>query len=653
MGKRGSTKNLRARYSAWRRVPRPHKLCAAVFAACSTLFFSLSIVGLAVRDAAPTVERVEPPDWWSGHSVNPVRLLVYGRNLQGAKVSADHKNINVANITVSEYGAHAFVSLEIKPDAEAGSFDIRVQTSGGAASTKFSLREPLPAEGRFNGFTADDVIYLIMPDRFSDGDRSNNEPPQSRGLYSRANPRGYHGGDLQGVIDRLPYLKDLGVTAVWMTPVYDNTNRAKDYRWGKNVTDYHGYGAIDFYRVEERLGTLDKLRELVDRAHSLGIKVIQDQVANHTGPDHPWAAEPPTSTWLNGTPASHLDNVFDIKSITEENPNRERVETTIRGWFADTLPDINQDDRESAQYVIQNALWWAGQTGIDGIRQDTFPYVHRRFWRDWNQALQRQHPNLSVVGEVFDPRPEVVAFFQGGRVRYDGIDSRLHTLFDFPTYFAIRDVFIKREPISKLADVLSNDHHYTNAGALVTFLGNHDVRRFMSEKGATIEGLKLAFTYLLTMRGTPHIYYGDEIAMRGEEDPNNRRDFPGGFPGDRRDAFTRNGRNAEERDVFDHARSILKARALSKALRRGTMHILVANTTQLAYVREADGESALVAVNNSDRPAKIEVSLGEASRNTIWIEIAPRRGGWRARSVGGKITVSLAPRDSKILLEQK
>lgn len=653
MDKRGSNKTLRARYSASCRVPRPHKLCLALFALCATpSLFSLCVPVVARDTATPVIERVEPPNWWVNHSVNTIQLLIYGRNLQGATASANYKNINVVNITVNEHGTYAFVSLEIKPGAIAGSFDIRIQTANGNASARFALKAPLSSSGRFMGFTPDDVIYLIMPDRFNDGDQSNNDPQPSRGMYMRANPRGYHGGDLQGIIDRLPYLKDLGVTAIWMTPVYDNTNRLKDYSWGRNVTDYHGYGAIDFYKVEDRLGTLDKLRELVNRAHAAGIKVIQDQVANHTGPDHPWAADQPTPAWLNGTPAKHLDNVFDIKSVTEENPNRDRFEATIRGWFGGTLPDINQDDPQAARYLIQNALWWIGQTGMDGIRQDTFPYTHRRFWKDWNAALQRQYPRLAIVGEVFDQRPDVVAFFQGGRARFDGIDSRLHSLFDFPSYFAIRDVFIKGQPISRLADVLSNDYYYTNASVLVPFLGNHDVPRFMSQPEATINGLKLAFTYLLTMRGTPQIYYGDEIAMHGGDDPDNRRDFPGGFPNDQRNAFTRSGRNEEEQNVFNHVRSILKARARHPALRTGKMRVLVANDKQLAYMREINSERVIVLINNSDSDAKIEVDIS-SEKKFAWSEIAPVQDGWRGYSTDGKITVPLGPRESKILQEQK
>lgn len=609
-------------------------------------------------DDRPSIDRVDPPDWWVNHSINPVRLLIYGSNLQGATASLNYPGVRLSDLSSGERGTYLFASLHVNRTARPGSFNIRIQTSGGQASAAFTLKRPLARAGRFQGFSPSDVIYLIMPDRFSDKDRANNDPPESRGLYSRTNPRAYHGGDIQGIIDRLPYLKNLGVTAIWTTPVYDNTSRLKDYDWGKGVTDYHGYGAINFYRVEEHLGTLEKYKELVDRAHVMGIKIIQDQVANHSGPDHRWASDAPTPTWLNGSLQNHLNNVFDIKAITDERPDSERFEATIRGWFANTLPDINQDDSEAARYVIQNAVWWVDSTGLDGIRQDTFPYVPRRFWSEWNLALKRAFPRLTVVGEVFDQRPEVTSFFQGGRARFDGVDTHLHTVFDFPSYYAMREVFIKDQPMKRLADVLEADRLYTNPQTLVTFISNHDVTRFMSEPGASVERLMMAFTYLLTMRGTPQIYYGDEIGIEGREDPDNRRDFPGGFPGDSRSAFTERGRSEKERKVFNHVRALLRLRARRAALTGGDMRVLVASDTALAYLRESSRDRVIVAFNNSDRLAEVEIPV-PGSRATsrpqarTWVEVAPVRGGWRGREASGKIKVRLQPRDSMILVESR
>ncbi|HJQ69755.1 MAG TPA: alpha-amylase family glycosyl hydrolase [Blastocatellia bacterium] len=626
-----------------------------------TNFFFAALVALALacpqlppaaantNQSAPVVERVDPPSWWAAHSINPVRLLIQGRNLQFATASVAYTGVRISEVSTDESGSYLFASLHISPSTRAGAFDIRIKTANGATTARFAIKPRLANQGRFQGFSPDDVIYLIMPDRFADGDRSNNDPAESAGLYSRANPRAYHGGDIQGIIDRLPYLKRLGVTAIWMTPVYDNTSRAKDFEWGKNVTDYHGYGAINFYRVEEHLGTVEKYRELTDRAHAAGIKIIQDQIANHTGPDHPWNVVQPTRTWLNGTRENHLNNVFDIKSVTDQNPDRERMEATLRGWFADRLPDINQDDPESARYVIQNAVWWVETVGLDAIRQDTFPYAPRRFWAAWNLALRRAFPRLAVVGEVFDSRPEVTSFFQGGRKQFDGVDTHLHTVFDFPSYFAMREVFIKDQSMKKLADVIAGDALYPDPRVLVTFIGNHDVKRFMSEEGASLSRLKSALAYLLTMRGTPQLYYGDEIGMAGGDDPDNRKDFPGGFAGDARNAFTNAGRTAEQREIYNHVNALLRFRAAHRALRGGRMRVLAAADSTLAFLREQSGDRVIVAFNNSDRPADVELDVIGAR---AWVEAMPARGRWRTRAANGKMRVPLQPRDWKILVER-
>ena len=280
----------------------------------------------------------------------------------------------------------------------------------------FELLAPLAREGRFQGFSPDDAIYLIMPDRFANGDPANDDPAVSQGLFDRAKPRYYHGGDLRGVIQKLPYLKDLGVTALWLNPWYENVNHLNERETydGQAITDYHGYGATDFYAVEEHFGDLATLRELVDAAHAQGIKVIQDQVANHTGPYHPWVQDSPTPTWYYGTQQKHLANTWQTWTLQDPHATPQLQKATLEGWFIDILPDLNQDDPEVARYEIQNTLWWVGVSGLDGIRQDTLPYVHRRFWREWMAAIKKEYPKLTVVGELLDGDPALVSFFQGG-----------------------------------------------------------------------------------------------------------------------------------------------------------------------------------------------------------------------------------------------
>lgn len=622
----------------------------ARFAAAVLLLWAPRPAGAAPA-SAPDVQKVEPPSWWAGHSVNPVRLLVHGRNLAGARVESAADGLAAGLLRVNAAGTYLFLDVEIDPKAAPGRRVVKMRTPSGAAEIPLEILAPLGREGRFQGFSPDDVIYLAMPDRFADGDLSNDEPPGSRGLNDRKRVRYYHGGDLKGILDHLPYLRDLGITALWLNPWYDNVNHtnAKETYDDGPITDYHGYGAVDFYGVEEHLGTLATLKELVDAAHGLGIKVIQDQVANHTGPYHPWAADPPTPTWFNGTAKSHLANKWQTWTIPDPRASALSRRETLDGWFIDILPDLNQDDEETARYLIQNTLWWVGVTGLDGIRQDTWQYVPRTFWRAWTAAIKREYPRLKVVGEVLDADPALVSFHQGGVTGFDGIDSGLDSLFDFPVFYPLRRAFAEGKPLKEVAMMVGRDRLYPRPDELVTLLGLHDVPRFMSEPGASVAGLKLAFTFLATARGIPMVYYGDEIAMPGGGDPDNRRDFPGGWPGDPRNAFVASGRTADEQATFDHLRRLLHLRAELPALRRGTMVNLSVADQAWAYVRRLETTSAVVFLNNGTEPASFDCSAAQAGLVDGEI-VGDRLAGMADVHVeGGRLKATVAPRSAAIL----
>jgi glycosidase len=596
------------------------------------------------------VVKVEPPDWWIGHSLNPIRLLIRGRGLTRGAVEAAARGVSVGATRVSAAGTSAFVDVHVAGDAAPGPVSLTLTTPDGTAAVPFALSPPLRREGRFQGFAQDDVIYLIMPDRFANGDASNDDPPRSRGLLDRGRARYYHGGDLAGVIARLPYLKDMGVTALWLNPWYDNNDRLNDRETydGQAITDYHGYGAVDFYAVEEHLGDLDTLRRLVDEAHTLGLRVIQDQVANHTGPSHPWVQDPPTPGWFSGTVERHLANTWQIWTLADPHATAPMRRETLEGWFIDILPDLNHEDPEAARYLVQNALWWVGAAGLDGIRQDTLPYVPRSFWREWTAALKREHPQLTVVGELFDGDPALLSYFQGGQTRADGVDSGIDTLFDFPLYFALRRAFAGGQSLREVALTLSRDHLYPDASRLVTFLGLHDVPRFMHEPGATLTGLKLAFTFLLTSRGTPLVYYGDEIGLPGGPDPDNRRDFPGGWPADPQNAFEASGRTPEQQSVFEHVRRLLRLRGELEDLRRGFQLNLAVGDQTWAFAR-VHGESGLVvALNNGQEEAVIDCPAGPAGlqdgeRLEDRLELAPP-----ATVADGRIRLRIPARSASV-----
>ena len=452
----------------------PLLLCAA-----------LSLVGAG----PPSVLKVDPPSWWPGHTVNPVRLLVRGENLGGAKLVSPRDDVHVGDVRVNDRGTYLFASLAIDPKAPPGDAPLQLETASGRAMIPFQLLDPLK-ESTFQGargITQDDVLYLIMPDRFCNGDPTNDlpagAPPETT---DRKKPRGFHGGDFRGVIDRLPYLKELGVTAIWLNPWYDNFNGIYecDKPWCP-YTYYHGYHAVDFYAVEDHFGTMATLRELVAKAHEHGLKVIQDQVCNQVALRHPWVADPPLPAWFHGTPARHDPNPF-LHEFTSS-PHAPAVDRArvLNGWFSDDSPDLNQDEPEVARYLIQNALWWVGMTGIDGIREDTAQYLPRPFLRDLTGALHRQHPRITIVGEALDTEPIHVSFFLGGKAGWDGVDTGLDSVFDFPTWVVAASALTGKVPMTDIRRVLRADSLYADPSRLTTLSNNHDNARVISWPGSS------------------------------------------------------------------------------------------------------------------------------------------------------------------------
>ncbi|MEO6443951.1 MAG: alpha-amylase family glycosyl hydrolase [Gemmatimonadaceae bacterium] len=590
----------------------------------------ICLVPVAIAAQAPSVEKVEPPNWWTKSTVNPVRVMIRGRNLQGARLQCGA--LRCAGVRVNAAGTYAFADVTIPATTRSGPHPLTLSTSAGSTRVPFDVSAPLRRTGRFQGFGPNDVLYLAMPDRFANGDPSNDDPPGSPGLLDRGKGRYYHGGDIAGVRQRLPYLKNLGITAIWLNPIYDNSNQLnrKEVYDGQPITDYHGYGATDFYAVDEHLGDLAAFTAFVDDAHAQGIKVILDMVANHTGPYHPWVANSPTPTWFHGTAEKHEANVWQTWTLADPYSTPSVRRSTLDGWFIDILPDLNQDDPEVARYIIQNTLWWVAMSGMDGIRQDTWPYVPRTFWRDWMTAIKREFPTLRVVGEVLDGDPAMVAFFEGGRAQFDGVDDKVDMLFDFPLFYPLRRAFAEGGPVRDVAQMLSHDRLYRDPSNLVTLLGLHDVSRFMGERGATAAGLKLAYTFLLTTRGTPLIYYGDEIGLAGGNDPDNRRDFPGGWPADPRNAFEAAGRTPEQQDVFSHVQRLLRLRAQRSDLRGPRTEHLVVEEQLFVYRRGG----SVVAINNGPQQAEVEIPVPRLAPDALGI-----CGPGRSTSTGVRVVV--------------
>ena len=607
-------------------------------------------IAQAQTDAGPKVVKVEPPSWWAGHSINPVRLLVRGANLQSARVTSTRPEISPSAVRVNSAGTYLFVSVDVNPRARSGDYALEVVTPLGRATIPFKIESPLDLSTNFQGITNDDIIYLIMPDRFSNGDQSNDAPRDSPpDANDRRNPRAYHGGDLRGIIKHLPYLKELGVTAIWLNPWYENWNGVNfcDKQWCPN-TFYHGYGATDYYGVEDHFGDLATLRELIREAHASGIKVIQDQVANHVGSQHPWLSDPPLVNWFHGTIANHIKNPFRGDLLLSPNAAIEERRPTLDGWFDDTLPDMNQDELEVARYEIQNALWWIGTIGIDGIRQDTIQYMPRTFIRDLSVALHRQYPKMWMVGEVFDRDPAQTAFFIGGHRGWDGIDTELDSVFDFQLWQRSLDVFSNKKPVRTLRDALKFDALYPNPQRLTIMMSNHDVPRTIGLEGMTIEGAMLHTAFLLSVRGIPQLYAGDEIALAGGGDPDNRRDFPGGFAGDTHNAFNRSERTPDERRMFEWTHEWIRLRRDHSALRRGRTIDLFYDDDAYVFARRDENETVVIAINRAvaKRPLRIPANyLGIADGDKL-LPLSVGRGtgtvagGELALTVPGRMAVA-------------
>ncbi|RLT13658.1 MAG: hypothetical protein DWI26_07735 [Planctomycetota bacterium] len=593
----------------------------------------------SAKDSEPNVQalddrfvvtKVDPPSWWTGSSANPIRLLLAGQGLSTDLVlTADRQGLQFTNLKASQNGHYLFADLHIAPDCQPGPVQFELSrlpalpelpqssqqnptTNPQRTALTWEVLEP-PAH-RPQGFGPEDFIYFLMPDRFCDGNPANNRTTKSPGLYDRNKSRFYHGGDIQGIASKLDYIQSLGATAIWTTPVYDN-NDTPDLKElhpepGQServpTTGYHGYGAIDLYAVDEHFGTLAELQAWIAQSHQRGLKVIQDQVANHTGPYHSWVLDPPTPTWWNGTAAEHPKNNWQKWTAMNPRATRQTQQLNLDGWFADVLPDLNQDDPEVAKYLIQHSIWWLGVAGYDAIRMDTLPHVPRRFWEHWASEVKREFPDTKVLGELYDSDPVLVAYYQGGRRGHDQIDTQIDTLFDFGLFTPIRNAFAKGKALREVHQMFARDWIYADANRLATFIGVHDMPRFMHEKGATIQGLQSAMTLMMTSRGTPILYYGDELAMSGGEDPDNRRDFPGGFPGDARNAFDPAGREPSEQAVWKHIANLGALRKKYPALAVGQSLDLLDAEQQYAYARVSDRQTLIVVLNNDTEPATIE-----------------------------------------------
>ena len=555
-----------------------------------------------------SVSKIEPPNWWVGMKWNKVQLMVYGKNISDAKVSCAQQPLKIEKVNRVENPDYLFIDVSIPNSLSDGNYTFSFENGNEKVKYDFPIYERITSEDRYQGFNNSDVIYLITPDRFVNGDTTNDEVAGMVPDFEPDYYLGRHGGDIQGIINKLDYLQDLGFTAIWNNPLVENNNDIS----------YHGYAATDLYNVDARFGNNELYKKLVDEAHKRGMKIIYDHVSNHISDNHPWMKNLPTPDWINGTVANHMNAVHDKMALSDIHADSSTIIQLTKGWFVDSMPDLNQENPFLSNYLIQNTLWWIESTGLDGIREDTYPYVNQLFMSNWAEAILNEHPTLNIVGEVWTGQPAFLADYQTGSYMPRSFDTYLPSVTDF----GIRDIyyeFLKGDKtIYSIYETLSKDYLYPDPDNLVTFIDNHDVTRAMLASDGNIDKVKIALTLLLTTRGIPQILYGTEIGLKGGEDHGLlRANFPGGFPNDSTDAFTEQGRTENQNDIFNFLRKLLHLRKEYPSLAKGKLIHFPPVDDVYHYIKSYDDEIVLIIINGSKENKTFTLNSNEKYFSSI------------------------------------
>ncbi len=442
------------------------------------------------------------------------------------------------------------------------------------------------------GFSNEDVIYLIFADRFCDGNPDNNTIGDSLDEFTAADLDGRHGGDIEGIISKLDYLKDLGVTSLWITPMLENN------MW----MSYHGYAATDLYKIDPRFGSNESYKQLVTEAHQKGLKIILDHVSNHIGGNHYWMKDLPSNDWLNGTVENHLPAHHDKMAFLDIHVDTTMTKFTQEGWFENYMPDLNQRNPFLKKYLIQNTLWWIEFAGIDGIREDTYPYSDQKYLAEWADAILNEYPNFNIVGEIWKGVPSIISGYQkSSPVRRVSFDSNLPVVTDFALSDAIRDLLSDKKSIYQVYETIAQDIVYNDPDNLIVFMDNHDIDRAMYLANGDIEKFKVALNLILFTRGIPVIFYGTEIGIKGGSKHGElRQPFPGGFAGDERDAFTKEGRTEGENYIFDYIRKLLELRKKHPALAKGKLTQIYTGGDLYILLKKCEDEEIIILINSGD-----------------------------------------------------
>ncbi len=587
---------------------------------CTAHFFVVLLcAGFAAAATAQEIDRIEPPFWWAGFEHQELQLMLHGNNISLLTPAVDHAGVSIGRVVRVANPNYLFIYLDIAADAEPGTFDIAFSEGGYAFTRTYELQEKSKDPEHTSGFTSADAIYLIMPDRFSNGDPDNDEFHFLDDKLDRDDPYGRHGGDLQGIENHLDYIEDMGFTSVWLNPVLENAMPA---------ASYHGYATTDYYAVDPRLGTNELFRELTAKMKTRGIGMIMDQVANHIGSGHWWMDDLPTGDWLN----FQDDPVMTPhRRTTNMDPHASEYDKKMHagGWFVESMPDLNQRNPLLADYLIQNSIWWVEYLGLQGIRMDTWPYPDKHFMGEWSRRIMQEYPGFNIVGEEWSELPAVTAYWQRGGKNADGYVSHLPSVFDFPVQGAFTRALIG-DPESfngvwlSLYELVAMDFLYPDPMNLVIFADNHDMDRIYTQLEENYDLYRMAMVYYATMRGIPMFFYADEILashMGTSSHGALRSDFPGGWEGDAVNAFTGEGLTEQQRDAQQLVRTLLNWRKDNPTIHHGRFMHFAPIRNVYVYFRYDEDNTIMVVLNRDEEPVTLDTArfaerIGDAKHGT-------------------------------------
>jgi len=546
----------------------------------------------------PALERIEPANWWTGMKNPFLQLIVHGNNIAQRDVALQYPGITLKAVHKVENPNYLFLDLEISAGTAPGTFPIRF-TKKGEKELRYTYELKARDHGtRAQGVTNADLMYLIMPDRFANGDKNNDiVKGMQQTTLNRDSMYYRHGGDIQGIIDHLDYLKDLGITALWLNPVLENDQPS---------ASYHGYAATENYKIDRRYGTNELYKQLVDELHKRGMKMIKDLVHNHIGSQHWTMRDLPSKDWVHQWPVFTKSN-FKEQTVFDPYAAAADKQLMTDGWFDTHMPDMNQANPYVRNYFTQSHIWWVEYAGVDGFRLDTYGYNDAGYMKEWGEAVKAEYPQMSFFGETFVHGTVNQAVFTQGNTMNHGFDTQLPGVTDFQYLWAITDLVNGKAPgqdgVTNLYNTLAKDFVYQEPARNVVFLDNHDLSRFFSVTGENIAKYKMALAGLLTTRGIPQLYYGAEILMKNFCNPDGlvRADFKGGWPGDKEDKFTAAGRTAQENEVFDYLRTLANYRKQNTVLQNGRVMQYVPENGVYVYFRYNEAKTVMVIMNGSDK----------------------------------------------------